>query len=79
MDFEIQLHTIYQNEKELYEYIEKTAIPILIASGNQFVKLHYEKKLFLYYVKSNQKEKAFQLASDKMTSEKSYHHFERRY
>ena len=76
MDFEIQLHTIYQNEKELYEYIEKTAIPILIASGNQFVKLHYEKKLFLYYVKSNQKEKAFQLASDKMTSEKSYYHFE---
>ena len=76
MDFEIQLHTIYQNEKELYEYIEKTAIPILIANGNQFVKLHYEKKLFLYYVKSNQKEKAFQLASDKMTSEKSYYHFE---
>jgi HTH-type transcriptional regulator, quorum sensing regulator NprR len=76
MDFEIQLHTIYQNEKELYEYIEKTVLPILIANGDQFIKQHYEKKLFLYYVKSNQKEKAFKLASDKMINEKSYYEFE---
>jgi len=76
MDFEIQLHTIYQNEKELYEYIEKTVLPILIANGDQFIKQHYEKKLFLYYVKTNQKEKAFKLASDKMINEKSYYDFE---
>jgi HTH-type transcriptional regulator, quorum sensing regulator NprR len=75
-DFVIQLHTINQNEKKLYEYIENTALPNFIANGDQFMKQHYEKKLFLYYVKTEQKEKAFQLASDKMTSEKSYYDLE---
>ncbi|WP_239587536.1 helix-turn-helix domain-containing protein [Bacillus pakistanensis] len=75
-DFVIHLHTINQSEKELYEYIEKTALPNFIANGDQFMKQHYEKKLFLYYVKTDQKEKAFQLAADRMISEKSYYDLE---
>ncbi|MFJ7933274.1 transcriptional regulator [Sporosarcina sp. NPDC096371] len=74
--FEMQLQKIRQNEKGFYQYIEKKALPFFSACGDQIMKQHYEKKLFLYYMKSNQQEKAFLLSSDKMMSEISYIDFE---
>jgi HTH-type transcriptional regulator, quorum sensing regulator NprR len=74
--FEIYLLTINEDEKELYEYIESTALPHFKKTGSQLMYQHYERQLFLYYVKTGQTEKGFRLASDKMSNEISYYELE---
>jgi HTH-type transcriptional regulator, quorum sensing regulator NprR len=74
--FEIYLLTLNADEEELYTYIEKTALPHFKSMGNQLMYQHYERQLFLYYVKTGQTEKGFQLASEKMTNEISYYELE---
>ncbi|MCR8849768.1 helix-turn-helix domain-containing protein [Rossellomorea sp. SC111] len=74
--FEIYLLTLKENEEDLYTYIEKSALPHFKSTGNQLMYQHYERQLFLYYVKSGQTEKGFQLASEKMTNEISYYELE---
>jgi len=74
--FEIYLLTINEDEKELYEYIKNTALPHFKKTGSQLMYQHYERQLFLYYVKTGQTEKGFQLASDKMSNEISYYELE---
>ncbi|KPL58676.1 helix-turn-helix domain-containing protein [Rossellomorea vietnamensis] len=74
--FEIYLLTLNEKEEDLYTYIEKTALPHFKSTGNQLMYQHYERQLFLYYVKTGQTEKGFQLASEKMTNEISYYELE---
>ncbi|WP_226672690.1 helix-turn-helix domain-containing protein [Rossellomorea aquimaris] len=74
--FEIYLLTLNDDEDELYTYIEKTALPHFKNMGNHLMNQHYERMLFLYYVKTGQTEKGFQLASEKMSNEISYYELE---
>jgi HTH-type transcriptional regulator, quorum sensing regulator NprR len=74
--FEIYLLSLKEDEEELYTYIEKTALPHFKCTGSQLMYQHYERKLFLYYVKTGQTEKGFQLASEKMSNEISYYELE---
>jgi HTH-type transcriptional regulator, quorum sensing regulator NprR len=74
--FEIYLLSIKENEKELYEYIEYTALPHFKKTGSQLMYQHYERQLFLYYVETGQTERGFQLASNKMFNEISYYELE---
>lgn len=74
--FEIYLLTLKNNDEELYQYIEKNALPHFKRTGSQLMYQHYERQLFLYYVKTGQTEKGFELASEKMANEISYYELE---
>ncbi|MCA1060682.1 helix-turn-helix domain-containing protein [Rossellomorea aquimaris] len=74
--FEIYLLTLKEDENKLYTYIEQTALPHFKHTGNQLMNQHYERMLFLHYVKTGQTEKGFQLASEKMSNEISYYELE---
>ena len=74
--FEIYLLTLKEDEDKLYTYIEQTALPHFKHTGNQLMYQHYERMLFLHYVKTGQSEKGFQLASEKMSNEISYYELE---
>ncbi|WP_179884996.1 helix-turn-helix domain-containing protein [Bacillus sp. AFS015802] len=74
--FEIYLLTLKENEEELYKYIEGTALPHFKSTGSQLMYQHYERQLFLYYVRTGQSDKGFLLASEKMSNEISYYELE---
>lgn len=67
------LHIFLLNEKEdsYYEYVEDKALPYFTHSGNEVLIQHYEVRLFRYYLKSGQNEKAWALSKKKMLDEKS--------
>jgi HTH-type transcriptional regulator, quorum sensing regulator NprR len=69
-----KLHLFLLNEKEdsYYEYVEDEVIPHFIELGNEGLIQHFEVRLFRYYIKTNQNEKAWALAKKKMLAEISY-------
>ncbi|MBM7588139.1 transcriptional regulator with XRE-family HTH domain [Bacillus pakistanensis] len=68
------LHVLLLKGKEdaYYEYVENEVLPHFNKTGNEVLIQHYEVKLFRYYIKSEQNEKALALAKKKMLAEVSY-------
>jgi HTH-type transcriptional regulator, quorum sensing regulator NprR len=69
------LHVLLLKGKEAsyYEYVESEVLPHFIKTGNEVLIQHFEVKLFRYYIKSEQNEKALALAKRKMLAELSYY------
>ncbi|MED4203733.1 helix-turn-helix transcriptional regulator [Neobacillus mesonae] len=67
--FELHLFQLKNEEKEYYQFIETKALPYLKKMGFTILIQEYERKLFQYFMQTDAKEKALQIASSFMQSE----------
>jgi HTH-type transcriptional regulator, quorum sensing regulator NprR len=76
--FELHLYQLKQDEEDdlYYRFIEKTAIPIFKNMGFTMLIEHYEKKLFQYFYKNGDSQKALELANNYIQGKKSYYDLE---
>ena len=59
----IHKYALLQREKQYFHFIATKALPFLREHGYMIVAERYEKELFEYYSKTNEKDKALQLAA----------------
>ncbi|CAM3584270.1 helix-turn-helix domain-containing protein [Cytobacillus oceanisediminis] len=71
--FQLHLHLLREEEKLYYQLIEETALPYFKNIGYGILIDHYEKKLFHYYSRKGDAQKALELASSFIHKQKSYY------
>ncbi|USK27839.1 helix-turn-helix transcriptional regulator [Bacillus sp. CMF21] len=76
VDFQLLLYLFQKQEIRYYQYIESTALNHFRDSGYNILVDHYEKKLFHYFLKHNETEKALNLAESLLKGKRSFYDYE---
>ncbi|MEK5522811.1 hypothetical protein B5V89_17490 [Heyndrickxia sporothermodurans] len=69
--FNLHIFSLKGMEDSYYKYVENEVLPYFIQSGNEDIIQHFEVRLFRYYIKTGQNEKAWAIAKKKMLVENS--------
>ncbi|QQZ07784.1 helix-turn-helix domain-containing protein [Heyndrickxia vini] len=71
--FNLHIFLLNGMEDSYYEYVENEVLPYFVKSGNEDGIQHFEVRLFRYFIKTGQNEKAWTIAKKKMLAEKSHY------
>ncbi|MBT2690381.1 helix-turn-helix domain-containing protein [Bacillus sp. ISL-47] len=76
INFQLHLHLLKDEEENYYQLIEESALPFFKKIGYGILIDHYERKLFHYYSKKGDDQKALELASSFIGKQKSYYDYD---